>query len=128
MFKITKTRKNQKGVSLFLVTIMIAVLVGFSLNVSAIIVGSAKITGNVANSIKAFHCADSGVEYVLFQVSQGTASCTNPASTGTGNIYNDAYSTYSYSVFNPANDCGTGTEIDSSGSFAGTTRKIHIDY
>ena len=71
---------NKKGVSLFLITIMLAVLLGFSLNVATIIIGAAKITINVANSVKAFHCADSGIEYALCGVNNclgiGALTCT----------------------------------------------------
>lgn len=119
---------------MFLITIMISVLVGFSLNVATIIVGSAKITGNVANSIKAFHCADSGIEYALYQVKNLPGSgfvcdiggTSFPASPG----YVDSDSNYTFTgiASSTGGDCGTGTEIDVSGTFGETTRKLHIDY
>lgn len=127
MFKI-KTKKNQRGISLFLITVMIAILVGFSLNVAAIIVGSAKITSNVANSVKAFHCADSGVEYALYQISQSLTTCTpSPGTSFSGNV-NDTNYVYSGAIINPNSDCGTGTTVNSLGSYGGATRKIQINY
>jgi len=129
MFK-TKNKKNQRGVSLFLITIMISVLVAFSLNVATIIVESAKLTSNAGDSVKAFHCADSGIEYVLYQISLSPEPtiCTSPANSISGTVNGDSYYSFDTTVFNTNNDCGVGTIVTALGNFNGSVRKVQIQY
>jgi Tfp pilus assembly protein PilX len=123
------SKKNQRGVSLFLVTIMIAVLMGFSLSVATIIVTSSKINGNMSDLVKAFHSADSGIEYALYQISQGSLTCVpDPGTSFSGNVNSDTNFTYSGYAINAGSTCGTGTTVISSGTFGGSTRKIQINY
>ena len=130
MFKEINNTENKKGISLFLITIMLAVLLGFSLNVATIIIGAAKITLNVANSVKAFHCADSGIEYALYGVATGVLQCPAARNPISGNLSGGG--SYSFTIYNQYNNCGTGTEIESSGTYpataTGATRKIKINY
>lgn len=128
MFK-TKNKKNQRGVSLFLITIMISVLVAFSLNVATIIVESAKLTSNAGDSVKAFHCADSGIEYGLYQISQGLITCTStPGTDFNGSVNSDSNYTFDGTIINPNNDCGVGTNVTTLGNFNGSVRKVQIQY
>jgi Tfp pilus assembly protein PilX len=129
------SKKNQRGVSLFLVTIMIAVLMGFSLSVATIIITSTKITSNMADSVKAFHASDSGIEYALCRINSTCATATSlsqlacaadPGTSFSGTI--DSNTSYSGAAINADTACGTGTTVTSSGTFGGSTRKIQINY
>jgi Tfp pilus assembly protein PilX len=123
--------KNQQGISLYMITIMIAVLMSFSLSAAAIIVGSAKISASWSDSVKSFHCADSGVEEALYNAYLLVPDCNDILN---GEVDNQA--AYSYSVVhtydldvNPESDCEqTGTTITSVGSFGAASRKIEVNY
>ncbi|MDD5569365.1 MAG: hypothetical protein PHG23_03060 [Candidatus Pacebacteria bacterium] len=121
--KISKiNKKSQSGQALFMVTIMIAVLMGVSLSVSSMVVGSIKTSSGWADSVKAFHCADTGVEEALYQIrKQGL--CDNI--TG-GSVYNSP--TYIYNVTITADCQETGSTVTSTGTFSSAARKIVITY
>lgn len=129
--------RRQRGISLFLITIMIAVLVSFSLSVASIIIGSTKITSNVADSVKAFHCADSGIEYALCRI--GTACRTTAslaqldcqASPGTyfNSTVNDSNFTFiGYAINSTPGVCGANTTIEATGNYRTGARKIQVKY
>jgi Tfp pilus assembly protein PilX len=116
--------KNQQGLSLFIVTIMVAVLLGLSLSVANIIIGSVAITSNLADSVKAFHCADTGIEVALYNAKNSV--CTSPSS---GTVNGESAFGYTYTI---TGDCtSTGTTIISSGTYGingASTRRIKISY
>ncbi|MFA5009212.1 MAG: hypothetical protein WC534_01355 [Candidatus Paceibacterota bacterium] len=119
-----KTKKNQKGVSLYMITIMISILMGFSLSVSGIIVGSTKITGGTGDSVKAFHCADTAVEKALYDVSLNNCVYYTPVA---GTVNGDSAYSFTYTILSA--DCTqTGTTIDAMGAYNQATRKIQINY
>ncbi|HOS88071.1 MAG TPA: hypothetical protein PL093_01895 [Candidatus Pacearchaeota archaeon] len=128
---------KQRGVVLYMVVIMLAVLMGFSLSVAFLIVTSSKITSTVADSIKAFHCADSGVEYALCRVNTNCYSSlslsvlqcqVSPGTSFSGNL-NDSNYTFSGTAINSSDpNCGTGTTIKSTGTYKSSIRKVEINY
>lgn len=129
--------KSQRGVSLFLITVMIAVLISFSLSVAFIIIGSTKITSNVADSVKAFHCADSGIEYALCRI--GTACRTTAslsqldcqASPGThfeGTVNDSNFTFTGYAINSNPGTCGANTTIEATGNYRTGARKIQVTY
>lgn len=99
-----------------------AILLSVSLGLSSIIVGGAKITGSLGNSVQAFYAADTGIEQALYQIFK-VPSCANIAG---GDCGTDC--TYSV-VINPNVNCEeTGTSIKASGVYNGTNRKIEAYY
>lgn len=66
-----KSKSNQQqGFSIYLVMIIVSLMLSVSLNVGTIIVSSAKMSGNLSDGVRAFHCADSGIERALYQATR----------------------------------------------------------
>lgn len=120
---------------------MVSILLGLSLSVASIIIGSANITSDLADAVKAFHCADSGIERALYNASGwGTVSCDDisvpPSGTGfvgatdSGYHYNvnDIYTVGGGSMDSTLDCAQTGTTIISSGLYGSATRRIKISY
>jgi len=57
--------ERQKGISLFLTIIILAVILAIVFGLSAILVGQIKTIREMGNSVIAFYAADTGVERVL---------------------------------------------------------------
>ena len=55
-----------KGVSLYLAVVIMAILLAIVLGVSAILVSQIKIIRGVENSVIAFYAADTGIEDILY--------------------------------------------------------------
>ncbi len=119
----------KKGVSLYLIVVIISVLLAVSLNAGSLIVGGAKIIKGAADSVKAFCAADTGIEEALYNAKNGT--CNNIVN---GIVGGDAKYVYSVNVSYTGADCtDTGTTIQSTGEFkpgatSSSKRKISITY
>jgi hypothetical protein len=62
-----KSGEGQKGISLFLTIIILAILLAISLGVSTILFGQIKTIGEIGKSITAFYAADTGTERMLYE-------------------------------------------------------------
>jgi uncharacterized protein (TIGR02145 family) len=112
---------NQKGISVYLTIIIMAVLLSVSLGMTAIIVGGAKIAGTYSNSVKAFYAADTGVEETLYNAYK-QESCG-----GVSQTYFDSSNNYGYST-EVSGDCSSDTTLDSVGTYGSSTRKIEVNF
>lgn len=63
-----KNIKNQKGTTLLLALLILAVIFAIALGVSQIILNQIKLTGRTGDSVLAFYAADSGVECGLYEI------------------------------------------------------------
>lgn len=130
--------EQEKGVSIYLVIIIVSALLAISLNVASLIVGGAKIVSGSANSVKAFYAADTGIEAALYQATQDCDfpedgyCCTTPVTgfVGVGTVYY-----YSVAISYTGDNCRSlGTTMISGGEYrpggaAGVTkRRISIGY
>ena len=131
--------EQEKGVSIYLIIIIVSTLLAVSLNLAAVIIGGAKITSGSANSVKAFYAADTGIEAALYQaatdcnVPPGSGCCCTTPVTGTAG--GDAKYYYSVAISYTGASCrdlGTtmisGGEYRPNGSTATTKRRISIGY
>lgn len=121
----------KKGVSIYLIVIIISTLLAVSLNLASLIIGGTKTIANSADSVKAFYAADSGIEAALYQAIVG-ASCSTPVS---GNVNGDTKYYYSVTISYTGGGCDeTGTTMVSVGQYrpdstnASSTRRISIGY
>jgi hypothetical protein len=121
----------EKGVSIYLIVIIVSTLLAVSLNVASLIIGGAKIISNADDSVKAFYSADTGIEAALYQALVG-ASCSTPVS-GTVGGNNKYY--YSVVISYTGGGCNeTGTTMISNGEYrpegtsSVTKRKISISF
>ncbi|MFA5755039.1 MAG: hypothetical protein WC909_01585 [Candidatus Paceibacterota bacterium] len=113
---------NQKGVSLYLIVIIMAVLMSVSLGLSAIIIGGSKLSQGTEYAVRAFYIADTGIERALY-ATQTLGDCSDFSSDFEGG---------SYEVKIVAPSGGTcldeGTIITSLGMYNGSKKKIEISY
>lgn len=115
--------ENQKGISVYITVVILAILLAVSLGLSSIIVGGAKIVENLDNSVKAFHAADTGIEKTLYNI-RISGDCTTPVTGTLGTDYN-----YSVTItYSGATCMETGTTLESLGTYKTTNRKIEASY
>ena len=62
-----KKVKSQKGVSLYLAVVIMAILLAIVLGMSGILLGQLKTMKGIENSVIAFYAADTGIERVLME-------------------------------------------------------------
>jgi hypothetical protein len=116
-------KENQKGVSLYLVVLIMSVMMGIVLGLTSVIIGGAKTAGNLGNSVRAFSAADTGIEYFLYSMYKGS-SCSNISQT-----YIDSASNYGYTVTVTGSCTGDGTtKIDSTGTCQDSVRELEVTY
>ena len=65
-------KTKQKGVSLYLALLIMAILLSIGLGISAILFGQIKIIRGIGDSVVAFYAADTGIEEVLYRGTRGT--------------------------------------------------------
>jgi len=122
-----KSSDLKKGVSLYLIIVIISILLAVSLNVGSLIIGGAQIIKGASDSVKAFCAADTGIEEALYNAKNGI--CNDIVN---GTVGGD--SAYVYNVDVSGADCtDTGTIMQSVGEFkpgptASAKRKVSVSY
>lgn len=61
-------KENQKGVSLYLAVVILAILLPVAIGLSSIVIFQLKMTRELGNSVVAFYAADSGLEKALYEI------------------------------------------------------------
>lgn len=129
----------KKGVSIYLIVIIISTLLAVSLNLATLIIGGTKTIVNSADSVKAFYAADSGIEAALYQSLK--TDCSDPSAgycctdISSGSVNSDTKYNYSVDINYTGSSCEeTGTTMVSIGQYrpdstnATSTRRISIGY
>lgn len=114
-----------KGISLYIAVVIMAILLAVVLAMSAILVGHLKITRDIENSVLAFYAADSGIEEVLMVRTSPASSCiqSNPCPLDNGASY------YVEITDSGAGDCLANNYcVMAVGSYKGVSRAIEIQY
>ena len=108
----------QKGsISIYLSVLLVSVLLTISSGVALLILNQSKMSSQIGHSVVSFYAAESGVERCLFNVRQGSGSCSYT------NIRLDFDSGATYTV---SYNGGIGI-ISASGSFFETNREIEVN-
>jgi len=130
--KKTKEQKNrrtkeQKGISLYLVIVILAILLGISLGLSSLLIIQIRIIRGMEESVIAFFAADTGIERMIYEpVSDFSESLPN------GSFYiaqircNPGYTPCPYPV-DPECDAPRFC-IKSRGAFREARRAIEVKY
>ena len=113
--------KTQKGVSLYLAVVILAVLMAAALSLVALTLEEINILSNVGYSTVAFYAADTGCEHSLYNILKEIG---NGEVEGTLDEILGASPSYEVSTSTSAST----TVIDSIGSFKGVRRKIELTY
>lgn len=110
---------KQKGVSLYIAVMIIAILLAIVLGTGAILLGQLKVIKGMENSIMAFYAADSGIEEVLMNRSNPL-----PFNGSSGTLDNGA----SYEITALVAPAPDNFYIRSVGEYEGTKRAIEVVY
>lgn len=113
---------SQKGVSLYLSIMIMAILLSIVLGMSGILLGQLKTMKGIENSVIAFYAADTGIEKVLVDRRNPN---TNPEH------YNGSVgdATYEVKVLSPGVNCNAVNYcISSVGTYRETQRAIQVSY
>ena len=106
--------KSNRGVSLYLALLIMAILLSIGLGISAILFGQIKIIRGIGDSVVAFYAADTGIERALAEGKSASGVLENGAE-------------YNVLFLTPGSDClGLYYCLESVGSFKGTKRAIEI--
>jgi len=107
--------KSNRGVSLYLALLVMAVLLAIGLGISAILFSQIRIIRGIGDSVVAFYAADTGIEEILTKGTDVSGVLENGAS-------------YSTEIIPAGSDDCTALYycIKSVGSFKGVKRAIEI--
>ena len=115
-------KEKQKGVALYLIVIIMAVLLAIVLGLSTIIIGGLEATSGIGKSIGAFYVADTGMENALYRI-RVLANCDN---------FSGSLEEGSYEIVIIPPDGGTcldgGTKVTSLGEYRGSKKRIEVSY
>lgn len=111
----------QRGVSLYLAVLIMAIFLSIGLTISTILIGQISTIKGMGDSVIAFYAADTGIEKVLL-------NRANPPSIPIpGTLEND--SSYVVTVISPGSDCTADNYcIRSVGTYRGIKRAIEVEY
>lgn len=123
--------KKKKGVAVFLVVMLGAVILAVVLGLSALLMRQAVIVHQLSQSVLAFYAADSGVERILYAVRQegyDPSTCTpTPCQTPYPTTSDPAFTNgASYETY--VQDTTSSTELRAIGIYRQVRRAIEISY
>ncbi|MBL7053524.1 MAG: hypothetical protein ISS02_02620 [Candidatus Portnoybacteria bacterium] len=114
---------SQKGViSILLATLILSIISVIVFGISALMLQQIKMSKQMGDSMVAFYAADSGAERCLYEVRKGSGVCgftENPQTPVSLDFDSNAKYTVTYNGSN---------EIESTGKFRNTTRKVELSW
>jgi len=128
--------KQQKGISLLFVVLIMGVILAIGLGISGILVQQTRMTGEIGYSVVSFYAADSGIEqelYDLYKLPEGEHSPGYPGNIGDasyvvtakcGNKNQECPATFD----EPDPDLDAIYQVKSVGTYQKTKRAIEIKY
>lgn len=123
--------KNKKGVAVFLVVMLGAVILAVVLGLSALLVRQAVIVHQLSQSVLAFYAADTGIERLLYATRQegyDVGTCTpTPCQTPYPGTSDPAF-TNGASYEDYVQDTTSSTELRSIGIYRQVRRALEISY
>ena len=124
--KMSRKKIQEKGVSLYIAIVVLAILLGISLGLSALIAGKIKIIRGIEESVIAFYAADTGIELTLKDRADPKSS-SGSIDLGGGNS-----AQYEVTVSSPG-ESGCPSEvfnfcIRSIGTYKNTRRAVEVRY
>lgn len=126
-----KIKNYQRGVSLYLAILIMAVLLALALGISAILYGQMKMIKGMKDSVIAFYAANTGVERVLYGISRNQFASTTSGNVGPASYQATLVCGAGYTQCPPP--LATSTTclapyycLKSTGIYKDTKRAIHI--
>jgi len=117
---------SQKGISLYMAVIVLAILLGISLGLSSLIVTKIKIIRGMEESVIAFYAADTGIEVVLVERQNPNLS----GYSGSVNLGGGDTATYDVTVTRAGQGSCAALNfcIKSIGNYKNTRRAVEVRY
>lgn len=126
--------QKEKGITLYLALVALALLLGITLGVGSIFSGGSRLLRGVGHSVVALYAAEARIEKVLYDDSQGidiVVLCGGPGGC-TGTLSNGA--TYKVVVTRSGAFMPNGTRcvataycVESAGTFQNSSRKVLLE-
>ena len=126
------SKKTEKGVSLYLILLIMSVLLGVGLGTSALLIRQIRMIKGVGDSVVAFYAADSGIEkaiYALYKVGVPIGDITCGDSNSPCESLSNGSSFFLAGFSAPTADCPAPSEyfcIKSVGTYKGVRRAIEV--
>ncbi|MDD5145538.1 MAG: pilus assembly PilX N-terminal domain-containing protein [Candidatus Pacebacteria bacterium] len=79
-----KQGKKQKGAAIYLALVIMTILLGMVLGLSAILIGQIKTVAGIGDSVTAFYAAETGIEESLFNDGDESYSASGILNLGSG--------------------------------------------
>ena len=121
------TKKNQKGVSLYLTIVILSVLTASLLALTSIAISQIKVIYKIGDSVVAFYAADSGAEQLLYEKllyeSPGGESYLS-ANAGKCPVFSGNVGLATYRVCVDS----SGTSVYSTGTYKETERRVGLNF
>jgi len=119
----------QKGVSLFLVVVISAVLLGIALGLSSILIVQIRTVGEMRESVTAFYAADTGIERELYERNSPPHSYSDYLDLNNNGIQDGEDASYYVVIIAPGPSCDASHLcIQSRGTFREVQRAIEVKY
>ena len=123
--------KKKKGVAVFLVVMLGAVILAVVLGLSALLVRQAVIVHQLSQSVLAFYAADSGIERILYAVRQegyDPSTCTPTPCRAPYPETSDPAFTNGASYETYVQDTTSSTKLRAIGIYRQVRRAVEISY
>lgn len=131
-------KNSQKGVSIYLTVMIMALILSVALGMGAILVGQIKMVRNMGYSVVSFYAADTGIERAMYAIRKESSPYVPGSSSqlcGAGNYFGNTCQLDNGAIYsiedNSAPNCG-GSGIDvcisSKGKNQKTNRAIEISW
>lgn len=114
-----------RGVSLLLAILILGSVVAIAAAISFLMFQEIKVSGDVADSSRAFYAADTGVEAAL-NYYKSLGRCASGAGSGPAGIDSDG-ATYSFTIIATEVDSVCQVKIESTGFYKAAKRTIRVD-
>ncbi len=134
MFK----EKKQKGVSIYLIFMIMTIILGVSLALSSLVFIRFRVVARSGGAVTAFYAADAGAEELLYDINKGTVQCEIADagfSTWAGITSHYGVTTTCRADYSDCPGCAATLECDaprfcilSQGFYDGTQRAVRVKY
>lgn len=118
---------KQKGVSIYLTLMIMAILMAISLGISALLLGQMEMIRRMGDSVIAFYAADTGIERELYEANPPPYNYSGYLDLNGNGVQDSQDASYNVFVIEPGSDCaGSSYCLRSIGVYKTTRRAIEV--
>ena len=123
------TKNFEKGISLYLSLVIMAILLSLALGINSILLSQIKTMQEIGNSVSAFAAAETGIERELYENNTTTVSYSGYLDLNRNSVQDNLDSSYNVQIIAPnSGGCPAGINycVKSVGTYKSTKRAIYI--